>query len=72
VIVAESPAFVLPTPLNMGVGSFVQLPSAGDESVTAGAVVSTSHVSVAGVGSTLPAGSTARTSTVWKSEDSPV
>jgi hypothetical protein len=63
VTVAESPATLPATPLKSGVVSDVAVPSAGFVSETAGRVVSTVQVTLAGVGSTLPAGSIART---WK------
>ncbi len=52
--------------------SLVAAPFAGVVSVTAGSVVSTVQVALAGVGSTLPAGSTARTWKVCVLSESPV
>jgi hypothetical protein len=62
VTLVESPGAVPASPVNVGVASFVT--AAGLESVTAGSAVLTVHVLVAGDGSTFPAWSVARASTV--------
>ena len=60
-------------PLTGGSGLFVTEPSAGLITTGAGgAVVSTTQVKVAGVVSTLPAASIARTSKVWVPSARPV
>ncbi len=70
--VAESPAAVLAWPLKIGVESPVSASSAGTSSVTFAPEVSTAHVRDAGVGSTFPTSSMARTSKVCTSLESPV
>src|SRR5437667_2014610 len=57
-----SPLAIPAHPLNVGVGSFVKLPSAGLASVTAGSAGFTVQVRVTESGSRLPAASMARTS----------
>ena len=67
-----SGAAMLPTPLKVGVESFVRVPSAGVTRLTTGTWASTTQLWLAGVGSTLPAVSTARTSKVWEPSPRPV
>jgi len=62
--VPASPAAVPAEPEKVGVVSLVALPSAGAVSVTAGRERSIVQLCVAGVPSTLPAASTARTANV--------
>ena len=69
---AESPGALPAAPPRSGVVSLVAAPFAGVVSVTAGSVVSTVQVALAGVGSTLPAGSIARTWNVCVLSESPV
>jgi hypothetical protein len=71
VTVPESPAAVPAWPLKLGEGSFVRVLFAGPSSVSVGSPGSTVQVMLVGVGSGLPAPSTARTWKVCEPAESP-
>src|SRR5215210_8871081 len=70
-MVGESSGAFPALPNKTGVASFVELPLPGVTRVTAGAAASTVHVNAAGVPSTLPAPSIARTSNRWLPSERP-
>ena len=71
VTVAESPTTLPALPAKLGVVSVVAVALEGLVSDTAGSVVSTVQVALAGVGSTLPAGSIALTWNVCEPSSRP-